>query len=108
MTANIVVRDYQRALGRLVNDYERARARAKATATQRDLTIAAQDEKVARAQQEVGRTIANMAAEVGAELTANVLKLDVKDVRRLTRALTVRGEKEPTQGINSAAPASGP
>jgi hypothetical protein len=95
MTTKIVVRDYQRALARLVNDHERALARLADAVGRREQATAAHAEKVAAAQEGVDQTVASMAAELGAELTASLLNLDVRDVRRLVRTNVAKGETEP-------------
>jgi hypothetical protein len=51
----------------------------------REQEIAAQDEKVATARRSVDGAVASMAEVLDPELTANVLGVDVKDVRRLMR-----------------------
>jgi hypothetical protein len=92
MTAKIVVRDYQRALARLVNDHERALTRLANAEGRREQAIAAHGEKVAAAKRGVDQTVATMAGELGAELTASLLDLDVRDVRRLVRTNVAKGD----------------
>jgi hypothetical protein len=79
------VRDAQRRLAELDVGYARAVAKFDRVSARRADVIAEQDRLVACAQEDVDRTVAVMADAVGAQLTANVLGLDLADVRRLVK-----------------------
>jgi hypothetical protein len=80
-----MVRDAQRRLAELDAGYARAVAKLDRVSVRRTGVMAEQDRLVASAQEDVDRTVAVMADAVGAQLTADVLGLDLADVRRLVK-----------------------
>lgn len=80
-----MVRDAQRRLAELDVGYARAVAKLDRVSARRADVVAEQDRLVACAREDVDRTVAVMADAVGAQLTANVLGLDLADVRRLVK-----------------------
>ena len=79
------IKDYQRRLAQLAGAHAKALKRLEAQHAIRVQLLAEHDHRVEEAGIEVRRTIAAMALEVGPELTANVLGLDPRVVRRLAR-----------------------
>ena len=79
------VKDYQQRLARLAAAHGKAHVRLASAVAKRAEVVAEQDQQVAEAEALVRQTVIDMAAGVGAELTAGVLGLDVSDVRRLTK-----------------------
>jgi hypothetical protein len=86
MAVRDTVRDAQRRLAALDGAYTRAVTNFDRTATRRTEVLAEHDNLVALAQGEVERTVAAMAAEIGADLTATLLGIDAAHVRHLTKA----------------------
>jgi MinD superfamily P-loop ATPase len=82
---NPTIKDYQRRLAGLAGAHAKAQDRLDATRAKRTEVIAGQDEFVAHAEAGVRQAVIDMAAGVGPELTANVLGLDLVEVRRLTK-----------------------
>jgi hypothetical protein len=85
MTSKDTVRLYQSAIARHAADHSRAVARLRQAVARRAQLAAAQDEAVATAQHAVDQTVIGMAHALGVDLTADLLDLDVGEVRRLVR-----------------------
>jgi hypothetical protein len=79
------IKDYQRRLARLAGIHAKALNKLEAEQAIRAQILAERDHRVEEAGIEVRRAIATMALEVGPELTASVLGLDPRVVRRLAR-----------------------
>jgi hypothetical protein len=79
------IKDYQRRLARLAGAHAKAVNKLEAEQAIRAELLAEHDRRVEEAGIEVRRAIAAMALEVGPELTASVLGLDPRVVRRLAR-----------------------
>jgi hypothetical protein len=86
MSVRGTVRDAQRRLAVLDAAHNRALAKLDQAAARRAEVLAEHDRMIAVAEAEVERAVADMAAEIGADLTANLLDLDVVAVRRLAKA----------------------
>jgi hypothetical protein len=86
MAVRDTVRDAQRRLAALDGAYTRAITNFDRTSARRTEVLAEHDNLVATAQAEVEQTVAAMAAEIGADLTASLLGLDAAHVRHLTKA----------------------
>jgi hypothetical protein len=86
MTSKDTVRSYQAAIARHAADHSRAVARWRQAVSRRAQVLAAQDEAVTTAQQAVDQTVTCMAHALGVDLTADLLDLEVGEVRRLVRA----------------------
>lgn len=86
MPVRETVRDAQRRLAVLDIGYARAVAKLNRACARRAEVLAEQDRLVALAQEAVDRTVGAMADAVGAQLTANVLGVDLADVRRLVKS----------------------
>jgi len=82
------VRDAQRTLAALDGAHRRAVARLDQVLARRAEVIAQQDRVVAAAKEEVDKAVAAMAGELSVELTAQLLDLDVAEVRRLVKTRT--------------------
>jgi len=82
------VRDAQRILAALDAAHGRAVARLRQAEQRRDEVLADQERQVAAARAEVEQAVVAMANDVGADLAAQLLTLDVRDVRRLVRTAT--------------------
>ena len=89
------VRDAQRTLATLDAAHRRAVYRLNQVLARRAELIARQDDHVATAQAEVDKAVAAMASEVSVELTAQLLGLDVAEVRRLVKASSAAGTHWP-------------
>lgn len=85
LTTRDTVRDCQRRLARLDAVHTRAKGQLEAARQKRSEMLAAQDEQVSDAQQEVDMAVVAMASEVGAELAAKLIGLKVSEVRRLLK-----------------------
>jgi hypothetical protein len=79
------IRDYQRRLARLAAAHAKALNRLEAEQAVRARVLGKHDRRVEEAGIGVRKAIATMASEVGAELTASVLGLDLRSVHRLAR-----------------------
>jgi len=86
MAVRDTVRDAQRRLAALDGAYTRAVTNFDRTNARRAEVLAEHDGLVAIAQAEVERTVAAMAAEIGADLTATLFGLDAGHVRHLAKA----------------------
>jgi hypothetical protein len=86
MAVRDTVRDAQRKLAALDGAYTRAVTNFDRISGRRAEVLAEHDSLVAIAQAEVERTVAAMAAEIGADLTATLLGLEAAHVRHLTKA----------------------
>ena len=80
------IRATQRRLATLDGAYTRAVSSYDRTCARRAEAVAEQDSLVAAAKAEVERTVAAMAVEIGADLTATLLALDAAHVRQLLKA----------------------
>ena len=85
------VKDYQQKLATLASAHTAAQHRLQAASARRAAAVARHDSQVADAEAAVGRAVADMAAGVGNELTADVLDIDVADVRRLAKEARAAG-----------------
>jgi hypothetical protein len=85
LTTTEAIKDYQRRLARLAGAHAKALSKLEAEQAIRAELLAEHDRRVEEAGIEVRRAIAKMALEVGPELTASVLELDPRVVRRLAR-----------------------
>lgn len=79
------VKDYQHKLATLAAGHGAAVRRLEAAAARRAAVVARHDGLVAEAERAVAQAVADMAAGVGVELTAQVLGVEVADVRRLAK-----------------------
>ena len=86
MAVRDAVRDAQRRLAALDGAYTRAVTNFERTHARRAEALAEHDSLVAVAQGEVERTVAAMAVEIGADLTASLLGMDAAQVRQLAKA----------------------
>jgi hypothetical protein len=86
------IKDYQRRLARLASVHTKAINKLEAEQAIRAQLLAERDRRVEEAGIEVRRAIATMALEVGPELTASVLGLDGRVVRRLARNESANGD----------------
>jgi hypothetical protein len=86
------IRDYQRRLARLAGAHAKAQNKLEAEQAIRAQLLAEHDRRVEEAGIEVRRAIAAMALEIGPELTASVLGLDPRVVRRLARNESANGD----------------
>jgi predicted RNase H-like nuclease len=86
MAVRDAVRDAQRRLAALDGAYTRAVTNLERSCARRAEVLAEHDSLVAVAQGEVDRTVVAMAVEVGADLTATLLRLDAAYVRHLAKA----------------------
>jgi|GEM_PF-2254742 len=91
------VRDAQRAIAALDDSYGRALARLDQAVARRAEVMSDADRRVSEAQDAVTARIAEMAAAVSVDLTAQILDLDVAEVRRCVKARRV-----PPTGPDSA------
>jgi N-acyl-D-aspartate/D-glutamate deacylase len=80
------VRDAQRRLAELDSEYRRSFAKLDWAIARRSEILIQHERRVAAAQSEVEKTVALMAAEIGADLTAALLSLEVTQVRRVARS----------------------
>lgn len=95
------VKAYQRRLVELDAGHSRAQERLASVRQRRDEVLAAQDRQVREAERELDKAVVAMAEEFGPELTANLLDIEVTEVKQL-----VRRAKKPS--VESPAPASQP
>jgi len=79
------VKDYQQKLATLAAAHAAAQRRLEAAMARRTAVVARHDGLVADAEGAVRHAAADMAAGVGVELTAQVLGVEVADVRRLAK-----------------------
>lgn len=93
------VKAYQRRLVELDAEHTRAQERLASARRRRDEVLAAQDRQVREAERELDKTVVAMAEEFGPELTANLLDIEVSEVKQL-----VRRAKKPS--VETPAPAS--
>ena len=85
MAVRDTVRDAQRRLAALDGAYTRAVTNFDRTSARRAEVLVEHDSLVALAQAEVERTVAAMASEIGADLTATLLGLEAAHVRHLAK-----------------------
>lgn len=95
MPVRETVRDAQRKLIVLDAAHARAVIKLDRACARRAEVVTEHDRLVAIAQGEVEQTIAAMAAEIGSELTATLLGLDVTEVRRFAKTGKVGGRRKP-------------
>ena len=86
MAVRDAVRDAQRRLAALDGAYTRSVTNFERACARRAEVLAEHDGLVAVAQGEVERTVAAMAVEIGADLTASLLGMDAAQVRQLVKA----------------------
>ena len=91
MAVRSTVRDAQRTIAVLDKAHTQAAARFDRVIARRAEAIAEQDRLVAEARDEVERTVGEMAAVVGVELTAGLLGRDPAEIRRLAKAVDTPG-----------------
>jgi len=85
------VKDYQQKLATLAAAYTAAQRRLEAATARRAAAVARHDGLVADAEGAVRQAVADMAAGVGVELTAQVLGVEVADVRKLAKDARAAG-----------------
>jgi predicted SpoU family rRNA methylase len=90
MSPRDTVRAAQRKLALLDTAHARAVARLAQTVALRAKVLGEQDRLIKAAEAEVERTVADMVAAVGPELTANLLEVDPADVRRALRTVMTK------------------
>lgn len=79
------VKDYQQKLATLAAAHAAAQRRLEAAIARRTAAVGRHDGLVADAEGEVRHAVADMATGVGVELTAQVLGVEVGEVRRLAK-----------------------
>lgn len=84
------VKDYQQKLATLAAGHTAARRRLEAATARRASAAARHDSQVADAEGAVRQAVADMAAAMGAELTAHVLDMDVAEVRKAAKTETTQ------------------
>ncbi len=89
------VKDYQQKLATLAAAHAAAQRRLEAATARRTVAVARHDGLVADAERAVRQAVADMAAGVGVEATAQVLGVAVADVRRAAKgdARSTGGER---------------
>lgn len=92
------VRDAQRALATLDVAHSRAVARFDEMVVQRTEILTEAERQVAAARTGVEAAIAEMARQVGVDLAATVLGVEVSEVRRLVKACPQATVQAPTNG----------
>lgn len=102
MAVRSTVRDAQRTIAALDKAHTHAAARLDRVIARRAEAIAEQDRLVAEARDEVERTVGEMAAVVGVELTAGLLGRDPADVRRLAKAADTPGTARASTVVTAA------
>lgn len=85
MPARDKIREYQRRIARLDATHGQARARLAVAQQKRSEALAAQDGLVSKAERAVDDAVVAMVTEVGPELAAKLLGLEVSQVRRLAK-----------------------
>lgn len=89
-------RDAQRNLARLDAAHARAVARLEQALIRRGEVLAEADRLVDAARQGVERAVADMAADLGPEMTARLVGHDLAEVRKLTRSSRPSGNDDST------------
>jgi len=92
------VRDAQRNLARLDAAHVRAVERFDQAVARRGEVLAEADRLVATARQGVERVIADMAANLGSEVTARLVGRDLAEVRKLARSARPSADGGSTAG----------
>lgn len=85
MSTRSNVKAYQRRLVELDAEHTRAQERLATACRKRDEVLAAQDRQVREAERELDNAVVAMAEEIGPELTANLLDIEVTEVKQLAR-----------------------
>ncbi len=80
------VKEYQQKLSILAGKHQRALLQLEAAKSRREKLLCIQNELVENVEQEVRQSVAEMAKGVGPELTANVIGLDLIEVRRIMKS----------------------
>lgn len=93
------VKEYQHRLAQLDADHSRAQDRLAAARCKRADVVGEHDRLVTAAEHEVNAAVAAMAAEVGSDVTAALLNIDLRDVRRL-----IKGRPQPAATPEPRAP----
>ena len=91
------VRDAQRLLASSAAAHDHAAGRLAQALARRSETLAEQDRLVREAQEALGRSVADMARLVSAELAAELAGLEAAEVRRLAKAHPPTGEEAQEQ-----------
>jgi hypothetical protein len=104
MSTRSNVKAYQRRLVELDAEHTRAQERLAAARRKREEVQAAQDRQVQAAERELAKAVVAMAEEIGPELTANVLDIEVTEVKQLVR----RAKKPSAETPAPASPANPP
>lgn len=107
MKVRNAVKDYQRRLTELDNEYSRARDRLESARTKRAGVVEEHDRLVAAAESDVDDAIAAMALEAGPALTASLLEVEVSRVRRLLKQRRTSAGREGVSEAAHPAPSSG-
>lgn len=92
MSVRSAVRDAQRQLAVLDAAYARARDRLEKASARRAEAIAEHDQAVSDAKVGIERAVADMVAAIGPAMTAELLGLEIVEVRRMTRRHAPRDE----------------
>lgn len=85
MSTRSNVKTYQRRLVELDAEHTRAKERLAAVLRKRNEVLAAQDRQVRDAERELDKAVVAMAEGIGPELTANLLEIEVTEVKQLVR-----------------------
>jgi hypothetical protein len=85
------VKDYQQKLATLAAAHAAAQRQLEAATARRAAAVARHDGLVADAEGAVRQAVVDMAAGVGVELTAQVLGVEVADVRKLAKDVRAAG-----------------
>ena len=85
-TTKSAVREYQLRLSSLASSHQKSVLQFEAAQAKRTNILCLQNELVKKAELAVNKAVAEMALGVGPELTANVLGLDLSEVRRLMKS----------------------
>jgi hypothetical protein len=94
MATRDTVRDCQRRIAKLDAAHNAAQVQLEAARRRRAELLAAQDKVVADAERAVDQAAATLAVEVGPELAANLLDLNVQEMRRLMKRQTSASSRE--------------
>ena len=105
MTIRDAIKTYQRRLVELDDSHSRAKDRLDSARSRRAELVKQQDQAVAEAEKQVEVTVVDMAAEVGADLTASLLGIEAGHVRRLVKRH--RPQRSPSGGRSLQVPRSG-
>ena len=106
MSTRSNVKAYQRRLVELDAEHTRAQERLAAAIRKKDEALAAQDRQVQEAERELGKAVVAMADEIGPELTANLLDIEVSAVKQLVRRAKKSSAETPVPSSQTNPPES--